>query len=595
VSQVIDNSAFKGWFENSGRLYEHRIRDLSLLRRLSDAISLDLGVEDAVQYILEILIDELDISNGSIMLLDPDTQFLTLRCVRGQTDECAQVEHHSATRPQGLQLKAGEGVAGTVFKEGRLIMIHDAPNDPRFLKHADQSVNIGSLLCLPLVIRNKVVGVINLSHTETHAFDEGEMHGLTVVANQIAMTLDNNESYQKIRSVNQELENKVLERTEHLEKANIELQQTKSNLIQSERLKALGQMASGVAHDFNNTLAGIIGNTQLLLETIDDKQVQERLRAVEMAAKDGAVTVKRIQEFSRINVNSKLVPLDINQVITDTVTVTSPLWKDQVQKQGRTIDLTTQLGEVTPVAGNAAELREVFTNMILNAIDAMPDGGNIVISSWQQGAQVCLAVSDTGTGMTEETRDKLFDPFYTTKEAANSGLGLSVVFGIIRRHHGTIEVESIENKGSTFIISLPESFDEVPVSEEPEEISEVSSVHILLIDDDPFVRDSVRMMLEHLGHKVSTATNGADGIEMFASESFDLVFTDLGMPGVSGWDVASGVKAINADVPVVLITGWGRELDATDVQAKGVDFVLPKPFELSTTAKILSAALKDGD
>lgn len=185
------------------------------MRRLSDAISLDLGLDDAVQYILEILMDELDISNGSIMLLNPETQFLTLRCVRGQNDESVSIDRYDDSQPGGIRLRAGEGVAGTVFKEGRLIMIHDAKNDHRFLKYPGQSVTIGSLLCLPLVIRNEVVGVINLSHTETHAFDEAEMHGLTVVANQIAMTLDNNQSYQKIRNVNQELENKVLERTEH--------------------------------------------------------------------------------------------------------------------------------------------------------------------------------------------------------------------------------------------------------------------------------------------------------------------------------------------------------------------------------------------
>ena len=593
MSETIDKPVAKHWFESAGRLYQHRIRDLSLLRRLSDAISLELGVQEAVQYVLEILIDELDVCNGSIMLYNEESEYLELRCVTGQSEDAPRVISSCLDgQPTGLRLRSGEGIAGTAHKNAEPILIQDTDRDPRFIKYADQALAVGSLLCLPLVIRHKTVGVINLSHSEKYAFDEADMHGLAVVTNQIAMALDNNENYQKIRMANIELEHKVRERTQHLEQANKELQQTRSSLIQSERLKALGQMASGVAHDFNNTLAGIIGNTQLLLRETDDEQIRERLQSVELAAKDGASTVRRIQEFSRIHVNSEseLEALDLNQVIQDTIRITRPLWKDQAQNKGKTVKLTTRLGCIAPIQGNAAELREVLTNIVLNALDAMNGSGEIVVSSWQQGEEVFLAISDTGPGMTDETKGKLFDPFYTTKGPTNSGLGLSVAFGIIHRHNGTIEVQSICGKGTTFVIQLPQSLEPIKtvVEETPEHIP---NAKILLVDDDRFVRESICMVLQHLGHTVSAATNGQDAIDQFAGGDFDLVFTDLGMPGLSGWDVAAGVKALNASVPVVLMTGWGRELDANEINSRGVDFLVTKPFEVNTIAGVLAAAL----
>lgn len=585
---AMEQPAIKGWFEKSGRLYEQRIRDLSLLRRLSDSISLELDVEQATDYILDIVIDELNITNGSIMLYDEVTGELNLQCARGELDPVQG--RHALVHP--LRIKKGEGIAGSVLQSGVPVLITDAEADPRFVSFEKQAVSVGSLLCLPLIVRGKSIGVLNLSHAEKSAFTEGDLHGLIVVANQIAMLLDNAANYKQVCRANAELEDKVKERTEHLEVANRELQQTRSSLVQSERLKALGQMASGVAHDFNNTLAGIIGNTQLMLEEVADPKLEERLRAVELAARDGAATIKRIQEFSRVNRNTEFEPLDLNQLVRDTVKILSPLWKDQAQKRGQNIDLVTRLGKVPTVEGNAPELREVLTNILMNALDAMPTGGQIVLSSWSDDASACLAIADTGTGMSQEIRERLFDPFFTSKGPGNSGLGLSVAYGIVRRHGGNIEVETIEGKGTTFIVSLPASKAEIAPPIEREPIRTVPRAKILLIDDDPFVRNALKAMLEYVGHEVVTVDGGQEGIDRFDAEPFALVVTDLGMPGLSGWEVAAAVKQKRPVVPVMLITGWGREIDLDDAKARGVDFVLAKPFELSQVTNAIAEALE---
>jgi CheY-like chemotaxis protein len=362
--------------------------------------------------------------------------------------------------------------------------------------------------------------------------------------------------------------------------------------VQSEKLKALGQMASGVAHDFNNTLAGIIGNTQLLLSEVREQPVTERLKAIEMAARDGAATVKRIQEFSRVKRTKEFVPVDVNELVLDVINITSPIWKDQLQKQGRTVELITNLNDLDAVSGNAAELREVLTNMIMNSLDAMPEGGEITISTWSDDRYVYIAITDTGAGMPVDVQQRIFDPFFSSKGPGNSGLGLSVAFGIIRRHGGEIYVASAEREGTTFTIQLPISGGLVESQEDVLEEVTTDRAKILLIDDDKTVRDVLSSMLAVAGHEVVSVESGVKGLEAFDSSEFDIVFTDLGMPEMSGWDVASAVKERNPSISVVMVTGWGRQLEEDEVRGKGVDLLLCKPFELIKVQSTVAEALK---
>jgi signal transduction histidine kinase/ActR/RegA family two-component response regulator len=591
LRHVLDRAAVKGWLEEAGDLYLQRVSELSMIRRLTDSISLGLDADKACGFILDILLEELDVTNASIMVYDESRDELVLKSARGQEDKAAN-SCPSRKLGYGIRLRKGEGIAGKVFQEGRPILVNDVNSNSRFLKDPKQAVTIGSMLSLPLIIRGRTVGVLNLSHKQKNAFGQGEVHGLTIVANQIAMQLDNAENYQKLHAVNCNLEAEVRRRTSHLEKANRELRRTRSRLVQSEKLKALGQMASGVAHDFNNTLAGIIGNTQLLLAEVKEQPVTERLKAIEMAARDGAVTVKRIQEFSRVKKTKEFVSVDVNELVQDVIRITSPMWKDQLQKQGKTIELTTRLNDLEAVAGNAAELREVLTNIILNALDAMPNGGMITISTWADDRYGHIAVTDTGLGMAADVQQRIFDPFFTSKGPGNSGLGLSVAYGIIRRHDGRITVASAEGEGTTFTIQLPICGGLVKHQEDLPEVETTDLAKILLIDDDKTVRDVLSAILTEAGHEVVSADSGGGGIEAFDSGEFEMVFTDLGMPEKSGWDVAAAIKRRNPAVPVVMITGWGRQLDEEEVREKGVDFLLCKPFELSKVQSTVAEALK---
>ncbi len=371
--------------------------------------------------------------------------------------------------------------------------------------------------------------------------------------------------------------------------------QMEKALVQSEKLRALGEMASGVAHDFNNILSAIIGNAQMLESALKlDPESRRRLHLIQVAAKDGAETIKRIQEFSRVRKDKNFCALDLNRLIEEVVLMTSPRWKDQTQKQGRTITLKTDLKPLPSLAGNASELKEVVANMVFNAVDAMPQGGEIDIRTWQDGGFILLAISDHGTGMSPQVRRRVFDPFFTTKGVTNSGLGLSVSYGIVRRHDGDIDVESQEGRGTTFTIRLPVSAQLAPEPPPAEEQPEFSSqaARILVVDDEEMVLETLSEVLSGEGHEVVAASSGADGLARFREGGFDMVLTDLGMPEMSGWEVAAAVKQVAPATPVAMITGWGAEFSQEQLSERGVDIVLAKPFDCAQVIGLVNRAME---
>jgi PAS domain S-box-containing protein len=370
--------------------------------------------------------------------------------------------------------------------------------------------------------------------------------------------------------------------------------QVEKALVQSEKLRALGEMASGVAHDFNNILAAIIANAQLLrAASPEDPELGRRLHLIEVAAKDGAETIKRIQEFSRVRKDKNFTAIDLNRLIEEVVLITSPRWKDQSQRIGKTISLKTDLGPLSPLAGNASELKEVVTNIIFNAVDAMHSGGEIRIRTWQEGNFACLAISDTGIGMPRNVRRRVFDPFFTTKGVANAGLGLSVSYGIIRRHDGHIEVESQEAVGTTFTIRLPAGEAGLP-EEAPQQAQKPAALRarILLVDDEKIVLETVSEVLAGEGHEVVAASGGREGLAFFRQGGFDLVMTDLGMPEMSGWELAAAIKRLDPMMPVAMITGWGAEFDPEQLSQRGVDLVLAKPFDCTQVSNLVNQAME---
>jgi two-component system, sporulation sensor kinase E len=239
-----------------------------------------------------------------------------------------------------------------------------------------------------------------------------------------------------------------------------EKKRLEEKLLQNEKLKALGEMASGVAHDFNNALAVILGNAQLLLYSAQDEETRESLRTIEKVVRESALTVRRLQEFTSYKIQQELLRIDVNGIIRDVLEITRPKWRDEAQKNGIQIETVFVVGEVPTVVGDGSEIREVLASIVFNAIEAMPQGGRIEIKTFCKEGNAHVLVSDTGVGMTEEVRKRVFEPFFTTKPFTNSGLGLSMSYGIIKRHGGDIEVRSEAGKGTTFLIVLPQESDE---------------------------------------------------------------------------------------------------------------------------------------
>ena len=283
--------------------------------------------------------------------------------------------------------------------------------------------------------------------------------------------------------------------------------------------------------------------------------------------------------------------MDVNSIIKDSIEITKPKWKDEAQRKGVPIEIVSTFGAIPPVAGNDSELRGVFTNMILNAIEAMPEGGKIEICTLKKKKDVVIQISDTGIGIAEEVKKKIFEPFFTTKPFTNTGLGLSMSYGIIKRFGGEIGVASELGYGATFTIILPTGEAEKEESAFPQMIKQGKQARILVIDDEEVVRSVLSRTLANVNHQVTLAPNGEKGVQLFKEGRFDMVLTDLGMPGMSGWEVCRMIKKISPDTPVGMITGWGAEMSRSKMDEYGLDFLVSKPFDLNQILNVVAQTM----
>ena len=388
-------------------------------------------------------------------------------------------------------------------------------------------------------------------------------------------------------------EEALQESNRRLEEALAELKATQQQVLQQERLRALGQMASGIAHDFNNALSPIMGYSDLLLdvpEHFDDKEkVTRYLRIINTASQDAASVVRRLREFYRVREDDEIsVPVNVNHLVEQVITLTQPRWKDQALASGITIGIKTDLEQLPLVAGNEAEIREVLTNLIFNAVDAIPKSGTITFRTRSNGDHVVLEVSDTGTGMTDEVRQRCLEPFFSTKGQRGTGLGLSMVYGIIQRHYGKLAIESAPGQGTTFIIHLPLHTGQAVEDRSQEPDAPARPLRVLVVDDEPPVREVVTAYLTGDGHSVETATDGRGGLEKFLAGWFDVVVTDQGMPEMAGDQLAAAIKRVAPNKPVILLTGFGDLIIAAGERTGDVDLILSKPVTLAALREALA-------
>jgi CheY-like chemotaxis protein len=317
-----------------------------------------------------------------------------------------------------------------------------------------------------------------------------------------------------------------------------------------------------------------------------------QLMVIEQAARDGANAVRRVQEFTRIRHDEEFSVIDVNTVIADVVELTRAAWETDAKARGLTIRVHGRMEARQSIRGNASELREVLTNLLLNAVDAMPLGGELHVASGDSGSDVVVRVRDTGVGMDPGTSSRAFDPFFTTKSGKGSGLGLSVAYGIVTRHRGLITVESRPEVGTEFLLRFPGTDAVQPAAAAPADARPIPAVSILVVDDEESIVAVLAETLQALGLDAETAIGGRQGIERFEETRPQIVFSDLGMPDVNGWEVAGTIKARRPGTQVVLVTGWGTQIDPAAARARGVDFILPKPFAIDEVEDVLRRAIE---
>jgi len=567
------------------KLAEHKLQAqlgrLNLLQQITQAIGERQDLASIFQVVIRTLEDQLPIDFGCICLYEPaDRQLIVTRVglrSRELAMELAMTEQaRVAIDENGLsRCVRGQLVYEPDIEEARF------PFPQRLAKGG-----LRALVAAPLLVESKVFGALIVARRPAHSFSSGECEFLRQLSEHVALAAHQAQLYGALQNAYEDL------------------RQTQQAVMQQERLRALGQMASGIAHDINNALSPVALYTDSLLETEPSLSAQGRgfLQTIQRAIHDVAATVARMREFYRQREPQlTLTPVYLNQLAEQVVDLTRARWSDMPQRRGIVIQLQTQLAPDLPaIMGVESEIREALTNLIFNAVDAMPEGGILTLRTETMGGaselsrQVRMEVSDTGIGMDENARRRCLEPFFTTKGERGTGLGLAMVYGMVRRHSADIEIESAVGRGTTVRLSFAVAGPGVAAPIQPAAAPAVpTGLRILIVDDDPLLLKSLRDTLEGDGHTIVTANGGQEGIDLFRAAlndkpTFDVVMTDLGMPYIDGRQVASGVKAASPSTPVILLTGWGQRLMAEDDVPPHVDRVLSKPPRLHELREALA-------
>lgn len=356
--------------------------------------------------------------------------------------------------------------------------------------------------------------------------------------------------------------------------------------IESQRLNAIGEMSAGIAHDFNNSLQIILANIEISqYKNKHNQPIENHLKVIQNATIDAASRIQLLQRFGAANPTKNTYDIvDLNKIILDIISQTRPIWKDQAGKRGCNIDIVENLKEISNAKGNESELKNVLFNLIKNSIEAMPDGGSITIETTEKENNISLLITDTGIGMDEYTRLRIFQPFYSTKGFEKGrGLGLASTFSIVQEHKGIIKVVDSEvGKGTTIELLLPKVLNKQKINCEKISKPIDSSINVLLIDDEKHLREAGEAIIEIIGCKGKVVASGEEALEILDKEKFNLVITDLGMPGMNGWELADIIRTkYGKKIKIVVLTGWGVNIDEKTKLKHQVNCVLSKPISIS--------------
>ena len=541
---------------------------LSVISALSKILGSSLDIKGVYRAFTEEIKKVMDFDRTSIAMVEGD-----------QLRYFVVAEEVDTELKDGATLPLSDSATGVVVKTKKTIIEPDFDKEMKFpIDHMYYRSGLRSAIRVPLFSKGEVFATFNLASRRPNAYGEREKEILEQVSGSLTASIENSRLFDQVK-----------QHEDELLKAYEDLKLAQEYMVQSEKLKALGEMAGGVAHDFNNILAVVLGRTQLALEDVKDEKLKKDLQIIEQTAIDAVTTVRRLQDFARVRVERNFEVLDLKEVIESALQMAESRLVKLKEREGINIDVESKLRELAPVEGDVAELREGLLNIIFNAMDAMPKGGKITIEAKQTNKWATVSISDTGIGMPKEIMDRIFEPFFTTRMHKGTGLGLSVTYGIIQRHRGEISVESTVGVGSTFYIKLPVCERVVSKKHAAGKADAVKGVSILMVDDNPEVAGILGLTLRRLGHTVVEANSGEAAISTFEMGNFDLVITDLGMPDMSGHEVAKIVKEMKPGTPVLVISGWGGQLNLEEMPE--VDGVIAKPFSKDVLSEKIAALL----
>lgn len=573
-AELLDEAARRNLAENKLR---EQLERLNLLNGITRAISKRQDISSIYQVVLRKLEDNLPLDLAFIGKFDFVSNSITVRNVSQNSLALAREVGLSENAQIEIQ---GNGLAKCV--EGRLVYEPKIENlDFPFPQRLARS-GLSSLVMAPLMSGDEVFGIIVTGRYKPNAFSTADCEFLSQLSEHIGVAIHQSQLLNNLQT------------------AYDEMRDAQKSVMQHERLRALGQMASGIAHDINNAILPISIQTQSIIEreTNLSAPVINYLTMINRQINDVAATIGRLREFYRERESTAdLTPVNLNALVMDVVELSEARWKDMARRDGATITVKTELADTPPIImGKDNELREVMVNLIFNAVDAMPDGGTITIrtKTKEDGLKpngidhyhfAKLEISDNGIGMDEITALRCMEPFYTTKGERGTGLGLAMVHGILKRHDATIDIESMPGQGTTISLVFPLALAFDKPEQKIEAQQKPEAMRLLVIDDDPYVLEALVAILELDKHDVTGTTDAQEGLNAFKTaleegQSFDAVITDLGMPYLDGNQVTQAIKEMSASTPVILLTGWGHNQSGDRGTANEPDFVLGKPPQL---------------
>lgn len=558
-----------------------QLERLNLLHQITRAIGERQDLDSIFQVVVRSLEDQLPVDFACLCLYDRADHALTVARVGVKSGALAL----ELAMPERARVDIDENGLSQCVR-GKLVYEPDiAELDFPFPRRIAQG-GLRSLVAAPLQVESQVFGVVLAARVKAQGFSSGECEFLRQLSEHVALAAHQSQLYGA------------------LQQAYDDLRQTQQAVMQQERLRALGQMASGIAHDINNALSPVALYTESLLEKEENlsARTREYLETIQRAVEDVAQTVARMKDFYRQRgPELTLIAVDLNKLVHHAIDLTRARWSDMPLQRGIVIRVETELaGDLPTIMGVDSEIREALINLVLNAVDALPSGGTMTLrTAAAAGAagsrgHVCVEVADDGAGMDEETRRRCLEPFFTTKGERGTGLGLAMVYGIMQRHGADIDIDSAPGNGTTVRLRFPMPAAAVAA---PTQASAVPAaprrLHLLVVDDDPLLLKSLRDILEGDGHVVATANGGEAGVDAFRAaqargETFAVVITDLGMPNMDGRKVAGAIKAVSPSTPVILLTGWGQRLIAEEDIPPHVDRVLSKPAKLREIREALA-------